>query len=379
VTRPPQMRPTWAEINLSALESNFNFTRKLVGDAVEVMAVVKADAYGHGAVECAFRLQSTGANWFGVTTPEEGIELRNSGITRPILILGGYWHEQAELLLSYELTPVIFREDMLGPLNEAAAKLKTIASIHVKIDTGMGRLGVRFDGVEEFARASKDYTNLKINGLMTHFASADLPTYNAFTRLQAERYEAALAIFETLGISPQYHDLANSAATVSHPMTYGNLVRPGGILYGLWADILQPGFDGSNLKPVMSVYSEVTLLKRVPKGETLGYGCTFRTVRESLIATIPMGYHDGLMRGNSNKGSVIVRGVRVPIVGRVSMDLTILDVTDVPDAEVGDRVTVIGTDGMESISAEEFASTCGTLSYEVTCGISSRVPRVYVN
>jgi alanine racemase len=213
---------------------------------------------------------------------------------------------------------------------------------------------------------------------MTHFASADEPTLNEFTKTQVSRYEAVLQQFEAQGIRPSFHDLCNSAATVSHPFAYGNMVRPGGILYGLWRDILQPSVSGEAFQNVMSVYSNIALLKRVPKGDSLGYGCTFRTTRDSLIATLPIGYHDGFVRANSNRGRVIIRGHYAPVVGRVSMDLTIVDVTDVPGVRLDDRAIIIGQDGELSIHAEEMAKLADTISYEITCGISGRVPRVYV-
>jgi alanine racemase len=341
------------------------------------MGVVKADAYGHGAPRCALRLEREGASWFGVALPEEGIELRHAGIGGQILCLGGFWQGQAAALISKRLTPVVYDLEMLRQLDRAAAEAATNANVHIKVDTGMGRLGVRYDAVHEFAERVTEFKHIRVEGVMTHFAAADIPSLDGFTRTQADRYDEALGHFRAVGIEPVYHDLANSAATMSHPFAHGNLVRPGGILYGLWHDILQPDVDGSDLRPVMSLHSRIELLKRVPAGDSVGYGGTFTTRRDSLIATLPIGYHDGFPRANSNRGKVIVRGQFVPVIGRVSMDLTIIDVTDVIGIAPGDTVTLIGSDGDRSINAEDVAKVADTLSYEVTCGISSRVPRVY--
>lgn len=371
-------RPTWAEIDLDALASNFQLVRKVVGPGIGVMAVVKANAYGHGAVQCAKRLESAGADWFGVALPEEGIELRRAGITKPILCLGGFWPGQAGSLIKYGLVPAVYRLDMLDELNAAAVGAGRVVDAHLMLDTGMGRLGVRFDDVQHFAGKLDSFGNVRIDGVMTHFAAADDPSHNEFTRRQATRYEGALQKLESFGVRPTYRDLANSAATVSHSYSRGNLVRPGGVLYGLWRDILQPMSPPLPLKNVMSLYSRIVLLKRVPAGESIGYGCTFRTARESLIATMPVGYHDGFVRANSNRGKVMISGHFAPVVGRVSMDLTIVDVTDVPDVKLHDKVTLIGRDGGLELYAEDMAKMAGTLSYEITCGISERVRREIV-
>jgi alanine racemase len=371
-------RPTWAEIDLDALASNFQIVRRIVGPSVGVMAVVKANAYGHGAVRCAKRLEVEGADWFGVALPEEGIELRRAGITRPILCLGGFWPGQAGLLLEYDIVPAVYRLDMLEEMNSVAVGAGRVADAHLMLDTGMGRLGVRFDDVQHFAGKLASFGNVRIDGVMTHFAAADDPSHNEFTHTQAARYQAALQQLESFGLRPTYRDLANSAATVSHSFSRGNLVRPGGVLYGLWRDILQPMSPPLPFRNVMSLYSRIVLLKRVPAGESIGYVCTYRTTRESLIATMPVGYHDGFVRANSNRGKVMIRGHFAPVVGRVSMDLTIVDVTDVPDVKLHDKVTLLGRDGGLELYAEDMARMAGTLSYEITCGISERVRREIV-
>src|SRR2546421_1599372 len=370
-------RPTWAEVDLDALASNFRAVRARVGEGVKVMGVVKADAYGHGSVECARRLAEEGAEWFGVATPEEGFELRRAGVRQPVLSFGGFWPGQAAECLRQSVVPVVYRLDMAKSLDAAARDAGKVADVHVKVDTGMGRLGVRYDEAAEFAERLRAFASVRVDGLMTHFAAADEPRRDCFTEEQLRHFREAVAAFRERGHRPTYEHAANSAATFAHPETRGNMVRPGGVLYGLWRDVLPPLADAPSLRPVMSVRTRITLLKRVHAGETLGYGCTFEAAREMTVATVPVGYADGYARALSNRGRVIVRGMLVPVVGRVSMDLTLLDVTDVPGVETGDRVTVLGADVELAVPAEDIARTAGTLSYEITCGVSARVPRLF--
>lgn len=374
-------RPTWAEIDLNNLAANFNQVKQRVSQTARVMAVVKANAYGHGAVQCAQRLAREGADWFGVALPEEGIELRESGITQPILCLAGYWPGQAAACIRHDLTSVVYRLEMIEALNQAAANAGVVTDVHVKIDTGMGRLGVRFDQLSEFVAALSQFRNVRIDGVMTHLAAADDASCQPLTRDQIERFDNAVLVFRDHGYRPTHLHLANSAGVYGYRESWGNLVRPGGVLYGLWRDVLGLATPSPGLLPVMSLHSRICLLKWVPPGETIGYGCTFEASRRSLIATVPVGYHDGYLRGLSNRAHVIVRGMYVPVVGRVSMDLTLIDVTDVAGVEVDDQVTLLGWNRENAelkITAEDLARIVGTLSYEVTCGVSERVPRVYV-
>lgn len=398
-------RPTWVEIDLDALAHNFQIVRQCVGPEVKVMAVVKANAYGHGAIQCARRLATEGAAWFGVATPEEGVELRAAAFTQPILCLGGFWEGQAAICLRHGLTPVVYRVDMVEALDRAAQALNTVADVHVKIDTGMGRLGVRFDRASDFADALKRFKHIRVDGLMSHLAAADDRACEPLTSSQVKRFAAVVGAFHERGYKPSYQHLANSAGIFDHPSAWGNMVRPGGILYGLWRDVLAPGSTTSDsdrmlspangialanddrrhpahtFKPVMSLHSRISMLKWVPIGETIGYGCTYEATRETLVATLPLGYNDGYMRGLSNRGRAIIRGAHALVIGRVSMDLTLIDVTNVPGAEIGDIVTLLGIANHNPellITAEDIARTVGTLSYEVTCGISPRVTRVYL-
>src|SRR6185503_19688062 len=361
-------RPTWAQINLDALAANFHLVKNRVGADVNVMAVVKANAYGHGAVECARRLEREGAKWFGVALPEEGIELRTAGLAGSILCLAGFWEGQADLCLQHALVPVVYRLDMLEAIDRAARERGVVADVHLKVDTGMGRLGVRFDEVAEFAPQLKEFENVRIDGLMTHFAAADEPSCETLTHDQILRFENAVAAFRDLGFAPSFVHLANSAGIFAERESWGNMVRPGGVLYGVWRDILDPAHRNENLRPVMSLHSRISLLKWVPEGETVGYGCTFEASRKTLVATIPIGYDDGYMRALSNRGHAIIRGVYATVIGRISMDLTLIDVTNVPGVQTEDEVTFMGREGELAVSAEEIARTAGTLSYEVTCG-----------
>jgi len=337
--------------------------------------VVKADAYGHGAAECARRLEAEGAEWFGVATPEEGLALRRAGVTRPVLSFGGFWEGQADTCVASGIVPVVYRLDMAEAFDVAARAAGVVADMHVKVDTGMGRLGVRYDEAAEFAERLLAFRNIRVDGLMTHFAAADEPRRDCFTEDQLRRFREAVAAFRARGHEPAYEHMANSAATFAHPETWGNMVRPGGVLYGLWRDVLPPQSVAPVLRPVMSLRTHVTLLKQVHAGETLGYGCTYEAAREMTVATIPAGYADGYVRALSNRGRVVVKGRYAPVVGRVSMDLTLVDVTGVEGIRVGEPVTLLGADAGLLLPAEDLAQTAGTLSYEITCGISARVPR----
>ena len=370
-------RPTWAEIDLDALAANLRTVRRVVGPAIKVMAVVKADAYGYGAVACARRLAAEGVDWFGVALPEEGVELRAAGIEQPVLCLEGFWPGQAELCLRHKLVPIVFSLEAARAFDAAAQAAGVVADLHVKLDTGMGRLGVRDEAVNEFARALLGLRHLRVDGLMTHFASADESARDGFTAEQTARFRAACELFRACGHAPTFADLANSAGAWAHPAARGNMVRPGGVLYGLWRDVLPPQTDGSALRSVMSLRTRIMMLKWIAAGETLGYGRTFTAARSTHVATLPIGYADGYPRALSNRGRVLVRGQFAPVVGRISMDLTLVDVTDVPGIAEGDIVTLIGANGAHELTAEELARTVGTISYELTCGISQRVRREY--
>lgn len=368
-------RPTWAEINLDNLAHNFRLMKSAAGPDRAILAAAKADAYGHGAVACARALERAGCEWFGVALPEEGFELRDAGITRPILCLSGFWEGQEQAIISRRLTPALFRLDLLDRLDRASRAAGVVSDYHLKVDTGMGRLGVPGGDLEAFLDEAARFRSLKLDGVMTHFASADDPHQAEFTTRQMSSFDRAVSMVRAQGFAPVWVHEANSAAAHAAVVQRGNLVRLGGVLYGLWRDVTNPLFPPFDWRPVMSLHTRVLYLKTVPAGSSLGYGGTFVTERQSRIATLPIGYEDGLSRALSNRGRVIVRERLAPIVGRVSMDLTLVDVTDVPGVALGDEVVIIGGQGESQVTAEEVAALVGTISYELTCGISDRVPR----
>ena len=375
---PPSRRPTWAEIDLRALQHNYSTIKQRLREGGQLMAVVKANAYGHGAVACARALEAVNADWFGVALPEEGGELRRGGITRPIFCVGGFWQGQAEQLIADQIVPAVFRLDMVEELNARAKAAGRIVEYHLKVDTGMGRLGVPDRDLPEFAEALSKFENTRLAGVLTHFADAD-GAESSFTEQQIARFRRAIEVLEARGFRIEWRHMANSAGIHAYPESHGTLARAGATLYGLSRDVLAPHPEPFDLRPVMSLRSRVIMLKRVPAGSPLGYGRTFTTKHESLIATIPIGYADGLRRALSNKGEVLIRGQLAPIVGRVSMDLTILDVTGIDAVSVGDEVVLLGEQQGTRISAEDMAESVGTISYEIVTGISARVPRVYLN
>lgn len=371
-------RPTWAEINLENLAYNLQSVKKFISEPIKFMAVVKADAYGHGAVCCAKKLEAAGIDWLGVALPEEGFELRENGVQTPILCLGSFWSGQENDVIENNLTPVVFNLERAQKLHDAARKKNVLVDVHVKIDTGMGRIGIRLEEANDFAEKLKTLTNLRVDGIMTHLAAADKLSENDFTNSQIKRFDEAVKIFEAKGFRPIYKDLANSPGAVAHRNSYGNMVRLGGILYGLGGDVLPTEIVKPKLKPVLSLHTRVAHLKRVPRGETLGYSRTFTAARDSIIATVPIGYQDGYSRSLSNNGRAIINEKYVPVVGRISMDWTILDVTDVPKAKVDDEVILIGEMGSLQVTSEELAQKTNTISYEITCGINRRVTKIYV-
>ena len=347
-----QHRPTWAEIHLDNLAFNFQSVKSFVGENVKYMAVVKADAYGHNSVECAKKLERAGIDWFGVALPEEGVELRKAGIRKLILCLGSFFQGQEKILLNYNLTPSLYRLDIAERFDRAARESGVIVDAHIKVDTGMNRIGVRWDQLPEFAEKLKQYKNLKIDGVMTHFAAADSDP--EFTNVQIKRFNESVEVLREKGFRPSFRDMANSPASVGYPQSLGDMVRLGGVLYGLVDDILPKDVKKPELKPVMTLHSKITLLKNVPAGESLGYGRVFSTKRDSLIATIPIGYQDGYMRQFSNSAKVIINGVFANVVGRVSMDWTLVDVTGVPNVKIGDEVVMIGEQNGLSVKLKNF-------------------------
>ena len=366
------MRPTRAVVNLARIRHNLQALRSCVAGNVRQMAVVKADAYGHGAVPVARSALASGAEWLGVATVAEGLELRGAGITAPVLVLGPIPEEDAEDALRHDLAVTVCRPAGAMILAQRATARGMRALVHVKVDTGMGRLGVGADEAVEFISWAAGQPGLELQGVFSHFASAD-ETDLAFARLQLQRFVGILAALEQRGISVPLRHMANSAATLVLPESHLDLVRNGIAIYGLYPS---PEISRTvELKPALRWETAICHLKTVPPDTPLSYGGTFRTSRESRIATLPVGYADGYPRLLSNCGRVVVRGHLAPVVGRVCMDMILADVTDIPAVACGDPVLLIGRTGAAEVSADDIASLCGTINYEVTCAIGKRVPR----
>lgn len=362
------LRPTRAEIDLDAIAHNLQVVREHVRPA-RVLAVIKADAYGHGVVPVALRLQDEGVGGFGVALAEEGIELRDAGVTADILVLNGVYGSAHSDVLRAGLTPVVYDLDQVRAFAEAAGSREF--GIHLKVDTGMGRLGVRPELLAAFLEGLAAFAGARIDGVMTHLASADHD--DSFTDAQLDVFDEAVDRIRAAGHQPRVLHAANSAGALRTRRARYDLVRAGIALFGL------PGAPGVDLplRQAMRLRSEVIALRTIEAGEGVGYDQTFRATRRTRVATVPLGYGDGLMRSNSNRGVALVRGRRCPLIGNVSMDLTTFDVSDLPEVAVGDEVVLLGAQGDARVSATEVAEAAGTLPYEVWCAVSRRVPRFY--
>ena len=371
-------RPTAALIDHAALSFNVRSIREFIGPGAKFMAVIKANAYGHGVVECSQTLEKAGVEWFGVATLEEALELRENGISSQILCFGSVWPGQEREFFEHFITPAIFSSETAIRLDEAARKYGVEARVHLKLDTGMGRVGLRFDEVEQFLSAIEGLRNLRITGLMTHFAAADDLSQVNFTRLQMARFNEALELFSEAGIDPEFVNMANSPGAVVFPKSRGNMVRIGGIMYGLGDDVLPRDVHGPELKPVLSLVTKVAVVKRIKSGESIGYGRSYKATHELTAAVLPLGYNDGYSRSLSGRAEVLIRGVRCPVLGRISMDWISVDASKIPDISPGEDVVLIGRSGNESITAADLAGISGSISYEITCGIGQRVPRIHI-
>ena len=366
-------RPTWAEINLGNIAYNVKGFRKHIPGPTRLMAVVKADGYGHGAAEVARAALAAGADWLAVALVEEGILLRQAGLAAPILILGYLPPESLSAVIQYRLTPGITDLSTLLMLEDEARRQRRKVGIHLKVDTGMGRLGPRGTDSLDLVRRVLASTHLELEGVFTHFATADEED-KGFTSAQLDKFKR---IVETIKKDkPQaIAHCANSAAAIEIPEAYFDMVRIGISLYGLYPSPqvkkLVP------LKPVMSLQTSIAFIKEVPAGTPISYGRTFVTSRPSRIATLPLGYADGYPRTLSGKAEFLIQGQRVPQVGRICMDYCMADITDLPEAGVGEPVVVFGSQGQAHISADELARLTGTISYEILCAVSARVPRYY--
>jgi alanine racemase len=378
-------RPVWAEISLQAIERNLGVVRRQIGPKPKILAVVKSNAYGLGAVPVSKALAKAGADWFGVTCSNEGIELRESGIRKRVLVLTGFWPGEEKWLLKHRLTPVVTRLDDVGLLERAAKALrdkKAPVPFHLKINTGMNRLGISANQVDAFAQALADCRHIALEGTFTHFASAE--DFSARQTDDQERvFRECLARLRALGVSPGIVHMANSGAICARPETYADMVRPGAVLYGYY-QTFDPPQKGQEVReklpiePSLSFRARIITLRDVPAGEGVGYSARFVTERPSKIAVINAGYADGILRQRTNRACALVHGRRVPLVGTISMDLTTLDVTDIPRVELGDIVTIYGKDGNDSIVVSDVAREIGTVTSDLLCALGRRVPRYYV-
>jgi alanine racemase len=365
------IRPTRVTVDLAAVRHNLGVARQLSGHAV--CAVVKADAYGHGAVAVAKTLAGAGVEFLAVALVEEGLELRDAGVKAPIIVLGGAYRGAFEPMLAADLVPALSSTAAIDELARVAGSRRAL--FHLKIDSGMARLGVQPADIPEVAAALSRHRNLVLEGALTHFANADLGDRD-FNTAQHARFQSACEQLSALGHPPRFIHIANSAAVLSFPAAHHRLVRPGLMLYGL--DPLSAP-SGAALRPALRWSTEPVHVKTLPKGTRVSYGGRWTTERASRIATLPVGYADGYPRNLTGKAQVLIRGKRVPVVGTICMDLMMIDVTDVPDATETDEVVLLGEQGAERITAGEMARWADTISYEIICGIGKRVPRRYVN
>jgi alanine racemase len=372
---------TWAEVSLSALGQNFHAVQKHVGQSVTICAVVKADGYGHGAIECACALESEGVQWLGVTDAAEGIALRGAGVKGRILLMTGIWKGEEERIVAQNLTPTIWETWHIESLERAARNQQSVLPVHLKLDTGMNRLGAPKEAWRRLCEMLSASKHLTMEGVSTHFASAEVLDDEDAMR-QRKRFEEGLAILRSHGFHPPLIHMGNSAAMSARPDTWKSMVRPGIALYGYSLPFTRGGkpaaVDPLPLRPVLSWKTRVLTVKEVAAGQAVGYMGTFVTKVRSRVAVLPVGYADGYPRLLSNRARVIVAGKYAPVVGRVSMDLTIVDVTHIPSIAVGDEVILIGTSNGKSVDAVELARLCESVPYEILCGLSQRVPRLYI-
>jgi len=376
-------RPTWAEVSLTTLRQNFRTVQKHVGANVTVCAVVKADAYGHGAVECSRALEAEGARWLGVTSLDEAIPLREAGVGANILLMTGFWRGEEGEIIRLHLTPTVWEPWHIESLDRAAAALgRAQHPVHLKVDTGMGRLGVGLDQLSGLLDGLKSAKHLMLDGLSTHLAASEIMDAPSVAE-QERNFDTARRMVEEAGMKPVFVHMANTGAVISRRETWNSMVRPGVALYGYYLPFQRAGREVSGgtlrlaVKPVLTWKTRILSLRDFRANQPLGYGATYVTKAPAHVAVLPVGYADGFNRQLSNRGRVIVREHYAPIVGRISMDLTLADVTGIPGVAVGDEVILLGTGEGLSVDALEHAELANSTPYEILCNISKRVPRKY--
>lgn len=368
-------RPAWITVDLGAIADNVRHLRRLLGPQTSLLAVVKAHAYGHGAAPVAKTALAAGASMLGVTCLDEAMELREAGVTADILMLGYAPAWQASTIVANDVIVTAYDPELLAPLSAAARSLGRPARVHLKVDTGMGRFGPLLSNVEDLACRALAMPGLAVEGVFTHFATADAAD-EAFAQEQVRRFHAALRLLAAAGCRPRWRHAANSAATLRLPESHFDLVRPGAALYGLDPSAATP--CPPEFRPALSFQCLVAQVKAVPAGTPVSYGGTWRAERPTRLAVLQAGYADGVRRSPRPWGDVLIRGRRVPLVGAICMDLCMADVTDVPGVAEGDVAVLLGSQGQEAITVADVACRLGTIGYEVLCGLASRVPRVYI-
>ncbi len=374
-------RPTWAEVSLTTLRQNFRTVQKHVGARVTVCAVVKADAYGHGAVECSRALEAEGAKWLGVTSLDEAIPLREAGVRANILLMTGFWRGEESEIVRLRLTPTVWEPWHIESLDKAAAAMGLARHpAHLKVDTGMGRLGVGLNELGGVLAGLKAAEHLVLEGLLTHLASSEIMDAPSVAE-QERNFDAARRMVREAGLDPAFVHMANTGAVISRRETWNSMVRPGVALYGYYLPFQRAGREVSGgtlrlpVKPVLTWKTRILSLRDFGANQALGYGATYVTKAPAHVAVLPVGYADGYNRQLSNRGRVIVREHYAPIVGRISMDLTLADVTGIPGVAVGDEVILLGAGEGLSVDALEHAELANSTPYEILCNISKRVPR----
>ena len=375
------VRRTWAEIDLDALAHNYGVIRRTVRPSCKIMSVVKADAYGHGAEFVAPLLQELGSDWFAVSNLEEAIQLRNHQITKPILILGFTPPENADLLAKYQITQAVYSLSYAMALGKMAASYQAEIDIHIKVDTGMSRIGFMYQNeedagsLEEIVRACQ-VDGLKAKGIFTHFAVSDEKEEGRkYTLEQYRHFTSCISALEKRGVFFELRHCCNSGGVMDYSEMCLDMVRPGIILYGLWPSQKLAG--QMDLHPAMELKSTVSLVKEVRPGTAVSYGCTYHADSRKRIATVPIGYADGYARQYGGRAEMLVQGHRAPVIGRVCMDQLLLDITGIPNVREGDTVTVFGRDGEEFLSVDELSQLGGSINYETVCLVGKRVPRIY--
>ncbi len=375
------LRPTWAEVSLGTLRRNFRILQDRVAPKTVVCAVVKAHAYGHGAVECALALEQEGAEWFGVTSTDEGMALRQGGVQGRVLLMTGFWRGDEAWVVEHDLTPAVWTAEHIERLDAAAAKAKKTVPVHLKIDSGMARLGVAPAQLPSLLSVLGSARHVRLEGVFTHFASAEV-TDAPDVQAQMVRFEPGLAAVRSAGFSTAMVHMANSSAVATRPETWKDMVRPGLALYGYNLPYTSARGQDTSLDlpvtPALSWKTRIFSLRSVAAGQAIGYSGAYVAKSAAKIAALPVGYADGLTRKLSSRGRIILHDEYAPIVGNISMDITLVDVTAIPGVEIGDEAIILGASEHRSVTAWDHARLAETIPYEILCNISKRVPRQYL-